>query len=115
MYTLQWTAGALADPDILRRVFHSKQAPPAGFNRGRYSNPQVDALLDAAAASEDQGRRLALYAEVQRIVAREVPYVSLWHKTNVAIAQRGLDGIRLTPVADFYFLKDVARVPSSAN
>jgi peptide/nickel transport system substrate-binding protein len=115
MYTLQWTAGALADPDILRRVFHSKQAPPAGFNRGRYSNPEVDRLLDEAAASEDQARRLELYADVQRIVAREVPYVSLWYKTNVAIAQRGLAGIHLTPVADFYFLKDVARVSSSTN
>jgi peptide/nickel transport system substrate-binding protein len=115
LYTLQWTAGALADPDILRRVFHSKQAPPAGFNRGRYSNPQVDALLDEASASADQSRRLELYAEVQRIVAREVPYVSLWYKTNVAVARRGLTGIHLTPLADFYFLKDVARVATATN
>ena len=34
MYTLQWAGGAAADPDILRRVFHSQQVPPAGFNRG---------------------------------------------------------------------------------
>lgn len=115
LYTLQWTAGALADPDILRRVFHSKQAPPAGFNRGRYSNPQVDALLDEASGSADQSRRLELYGEVQRIVAREVPYVSLWYKTNVAVARRGLTGIHLTPLADFYFLKDVARVASATN
>ncbi|HEX4348328.1 MAG TPA: ABC transporter substrate-binding protein, partial [Vicinamibacterales bacterium] len=33
LYTLQWTAGSMADPDILRRVCHSKQAPPIGFNR----------------------------------------------------------------------------------
>ena len=58
LFTLQWTAGALADPDILRRVFHSKQAPPAGFNRGRYSNPEVDALLDQAGNMEDSAERL---------------------------------------------------------
>ena len=40
LFTLQWTGGALADPDILRRVFHSTQVPPAGFNRGYYSNPR---------------------------------------------------------------------------
>src|SRR6185295_17168622 len=51
MYSLQWTAGSLADPDILRRVFHSKQVPPVGFNRGHYNNPRVDALLDEAAES----------------------------------------------------------------
>ena len=115
LFTLQWTAGALADPDILRRVFHSKQAPPAGFNRGRYSNPQVDALLDDADGTEDAPRRLALYAEVQRILARDVPYVSLWYKTNVAVAQRNLTGIRLTPLADFNFLKDVARIAAATN
>ena len=40
LYFLQWAGGALADPDILRRVFHSTQVPPAGFNRGHFSNPQ---------------------------------------------------------------------------
>ena len=34
LFTLQWVGGAVADPDILRRVFHSSQMPPAGFNRG---------------------------------------------------------------------------------
>lgn len=115
MFTLQWVGGAVADPDILRRVFHSSQTPPVGFNRGYYSNPRVDALLDEAMTSTDDVRRRELYAEVQRIIAREVPYISLWHRTNVAVAQRSLAGVRLTPVADFLFLKDVARVRSAAN
>ncbi len=32
MFTLQWVG--VTDPDILRRVFHSQQVPPVGFNRG---------------------------------------------------------------------------------
>ncbi len=115
LFTLQWTAGALADPDILRRVFHSKQAPPDGFNRGRYSNPEVDAALDAAGDAQDPAQRLELFAQVQRLIARDVPYVSLWYKTNVVIAQRNLTGVHITPLADFYFLKDVARVAAAAN
>ena len=110
LYTLQWAQGALADPDILRRVFHSAQVPPIGFNRGFYSNPRVDALLDEAGASTDEERRRRLYAEVQRIVARDVPYISLWHIRNFVVAQRTLTGISLTPIGDFLFLKDVARV-----
>jgi peptide/nickel transport system substrate-binding protein len=115
LFTLQWTAGALADPDILRRVFHTTQAPPVGFNRGHYSNPTVDALLDRATDTDDAASRIALYSEVQRIVAEEVPYVSLWHKVNVAVAQRALTGVRISPMADFYFLKDVARVVAPTN
>jgi peptide/nickel transport system substrate-binding protein len=115
MFTLQWTAGSLADPDILRRVFHSQQVPPNGFNRGHYSNPRVDALLDAASRTEDVDRRLELYGEVQRLVAADVPYVSLWWKTNVAVARRNLSGVRLTPLGDYLFLKDVSRVATATN
>lgn len=115
LYFLQWTAGSLADPDILRRVFHSNQVPPSGFNRGRFSDPEIDRLLDEASASIDEPRRLALFQEVQRRLAREVPYISLWYKTNVAVAQKTLAGVRLTPLADFLFLKDVARVSAAGN
>lgn len=110
IYSLQWTAGSLADPDILRRVFHSKQTPPAGFNRGHYSNPRVDALLDETAASTDEAHRLALFQDVQRLLYVDVPYISLWNKTNFVIGQQSLDGLRVSTLADLMFLKDVSRL-----
>jgi len=109
LFTLQWVGGAVADPDILRRVFDSRQVPPAGFNRGHFRDPRLDQLIDAATTSTDEAERRALYAAVQHIVAEEAPYISLWYKTNVAVAQRSLIGIHLLPTADFSFLKDVAR------
>jgi len=113
LYTLQWTAAALADPDILRRVFHSSQVPPAGFNRGGYHNRELDGLLERAAASQDDTVRKALYAEAQRRIAEDLPYIHLWHKTNFAIARRGLSGVALNPYADFLFLRHVARDPAA--
>ena len=116
MYTLQWVGGAVADPDILRQVFHSQQMPPRGFNRGFYDNPQLDALLETASVETDSVRRLALFGDVQRILADQVPYISLWTKTNVVIAQRSIAGVRLSPFADFFFLKDVGRsTPAATN
>jgi peptide/nickel transport system substrate-binding protein len=109
MFTLQWPGGAVVDPDILRRVFHSDQIPPVGFNRGYFSNPQVDRLLDEATTSTDENRRRTLYGEAQRIIAEQAPYISLWYKVNVAVARRDLTGIHLVPTADFTFLKDVSR------
>jgi peptide/nickel transport system substrate-binding protein len=109
MYTLQWVGGAVTDPDILRRVFHSTQVPPVGFNRGYFHDDRVDRLLDAAAAATTESERLALYDEVQKIVAEQAPYISLWYKTNVTVAARSLSGIHLAPTADLAFLKDVAR------
>ena len=112
LFTLQWVGGAVADPDILRRVFHSSQVPPAGFNRGYFKDARVDRLLDQAAVTTDEASRRALYADVQRIVAEEAPYISLWCKTNAAVARRDLTGIHILPIADFTFLKDVARESS---
>lgn len=109
MYVLQWTAGSLADPDILRRVFHSKQVPPEGFNRGHFSDLRVDALLDEAAVSVDETRRLELFQETQRLLAVELPYISLWNKTNFIVAQQSLSGVRVSALADLTFLKDVSR------
>jgi peptide/nickel transport system substrate-binding protein len=113
LFTLQWPGGALADPDILRRVFHSTQTPPTGFNRGHFQNAEVDRLLDEAATELNPAVRMELWAKVQQVIAHEVPYISLWHKTNFIVAQRSLTGIHLSPTADFYFLRDVARTTTA--
>ena len=110
MFTLQWVGGAVADPDILRRVFHSQQVPPIGFNRGYYSNPEVDRALDRAQLSNDEAERKRLYGIAQRLIAEDVPYVSVWTKTNVAVTQARIGGLRLVPTADFSVLKDVYRL-----
>ncbi len=108
--TLQWVG--VSDPDMLRRVFHSAQMPPAGFNRGFYSDPDVDRLIDRATMETDDTVRRPLFAEAQRRIAEDAPYISLWYKTNVAIAQPDLEGIRLSPAAEFSFLRNVSRTHS---
>jgi peptide/nickel transport system substrate-binding protein len=106
MYTLQWVG--VADPDMLRRVYHSHQTPPAGLNRVHYSDVEVDRLIEAASSASGDQRR-ALYAQAQRLIAADVPGVSLWYKTNVAVFQPDLEGVRPSPIADFLFLKNVHR------
>jgi peptide/nickel transport system substrate-binding protein len=109
MYSLQWVGGALADPDILRRVFHSQQVPPAGFNRGHFTDPEVDRLIDEASKATDYESRKRLYGEVQKLLAQAAPYISLWHRTNFALSDPQMSGIRLSPQGDFTFLRNVSR------
>lgn len=113
LVTLQWVG--VSDPDMLRRVFHSQQMPPVGFNRGSYSNPEVDRLIDEATVATDDETRARLYRDVQKLVAQEAPYISLWYKTNVAIARPDLTGIRLSPLAEFTFLREVTRSQLTAR
>ncbi len=100
-----WTE--IADPDIYRLRFHSRYRPPAGFNRGGYRNPEVDRLIERGAATADEGRRRAIYAGIQRLLARDLPYVSLWHRDVAAIMRTRVRGFRLTSGADFYPLREV--------
>jgi peptide/nickel transport system substrate-binding protein len=109
MATAQWAGGALADPDILRRVFASTQMPPVGFNRGHFSDPRVDALIERATRSTDDNERHALYGQVQARIAELVPYISLWHKTNVVVAQPDIEGVTVSPSMDFRFIHDLSR------
>jgi peptide/nickel transport system substrate-binding protein len=107
MYTAQFVG--VTDPDMLRRVYHSAQVPLAGFNRVHYANAAVDRLIDQASAAIDDEARRALYGAVQQAVASDVPYIPLWYKTNVAVYQPQIQGVRLSPIADFTFLKNVYR------
>src|SRR5215204_1318244 len=103
--SLQWVGGAVIDPDILRRVFHSSQVPPAGFNRGYYRNAAVDQLLDRAGAALDEQDRKALYAKAQRVIAEEAVYIPIWNRVNVVVARKSLTGVHLTPSINFSMLK----------
>jgi len=107
LYTLQYVG--VTDPDMLRRAFLSTQVPPVGFNRGHYANPEVDDLITRATQSLDETERRDLYREVQRLIADDLPYVSLWAKTNVAVSRADLDGVTLSPIAEFSFLRHVRR------
>ena len=94
-------------------MFHSRQVPPSGFNRGHYSNPEVDTMLDAATVSVDEAERRRLYSAAQRQIAVDAPYISLWYKTNVAVYRSNLRNVYLNPTADILFLRHVAREPIS--
>src|SRR5688572_10195099 len=107
MYALQWVG--VTDPDMLRRLYHSEQVPPVGFNRTYYSNPDVDRLIDLATTALTDEDRRTYYSEVQKIVADDVPAVSLWYKTNIAVTRPNISGMRLSAQADFLALKDVKK------
>lgn len=51
------------------------------FNAGRYSNPKLDALIDAMRIEPDLTRRRAMVATVLRLVAEDLPFVPLYRRT----------------------------------
>ncbi|MGB8011704.1 MAG: ABC transporter substrate-binding protein [Terriglobales bacterium] len=104
VYSLRWIGGN-EDPDIFDTAFHSRNFPPAGRNRSFYSNPQVDHLIDQARRETDQDLRKHLYAEVQEILAHEVPAINLWYLDNVLVHTRRVQNVTLNPSGNYDFLK----------
>lgn len=103
-YSLRWIGGN-EDPDIFDTVFHSTNIPPKGRNRSFYSNPRVDALIDRARRERDQAVRKRLYAELQEVLAQDMPYVNLWYFDNVLVHSKRVRGITLNPSGNYNFLK----------
>jgi peptide/nickel transport system substrate-binding protein len=107
MATLQWVD--TSEPDLYHYIFHSDSIPASeppfsGGNRGGYSNPEVDALIETGRRTLDVEARSEIYRRIQRILAEEVPYVSLWHEDNFVITNRGVVGYEMTPNARFRYL-----------
>ena len=110
IFSLRWIGGN-EDPDIFDFVFNSAKAPPKGSNRGFYRNPQVDALIAQGLAETDQTKRMRIYAELQRIVAEDLPYINLWYYDNVLVHSKRMADIALSPSGNYNFLKTAALNP----
>jgi peptide/nickel transport system substrate-binding protein len=104
MYGLRWIGGN-EDPDIFEYAFHSAKFPPNGANRGFYSNPKVDALIDRARREVNPAVRKPLYTEVQRALAEDLPYIDLWYLDNVMVHTRRVRNLKLNPAGNYDFLK----------
>jgi peptide/nickel transport system substrate-binding protein len=110
MYGLRWIGGN-EDPDIFEYAFHSAKFPPNGANRGFYSNPKLDALIDKARREIDPNARKPLYAEVQRILAEDLPYIDLWYLDNVMVHTRRVRNLKLNAAGNYDFLRTAELAP----
>jgi len=98
LYSLAWIG--IRDPDLQRVVFHSAMTPPAGSNRGYFASSRMDRLTARGRLESDPVRRRAIYARVQRLSARALPYVPLWWPKNVVVMSTRLDNFTPHPAGD---------------
>jgi len=104
VYSLRWIGGN-EDPDIFEYVFHSDKFTPHGANRCFYSNKHLDQLINEARMELDQDKRKQLYAEIQQILAEDLPSINLWYYDNVLVCNRRVSNVTLSPAGDYNFLK----------
>jgi peptide/nickel transport system substrate-binding protein len=58
-------------------------------NRGRYSNPKLDALLDQALSTVDDARREKLLQQATEVAMADVGIITLYHQENLWATRKG--------------------------
>ena len=105
----QWVGGN-QDPIFYRDLFASSEIPTetrASRNRSRYSNPELDKILEEAANTYDHAKAKPLYEKAQEIISRDSPIFPLWYQANMVIARKNVGNIHVNASGDWGFVKDV--------
>jgi peptide/nickel transport system substrate-binding protein len=63
--------------------------------------------MEAGRHTLEREERRRIYADLQRLMARELPVIPLWHEDNVAVLNRDVEGFVVLPNA---YLSPLARV-----
>jgi peptide/nickel transport system substrate-binding protein len=76
-YGVVWWPSLATPFDFLWTLFATSAQGSAGYNFTYYSSPQFDNVLNKATAEPDETKRMQLYAQAQRIVVEDAPYIFL--------------------------------------
>jgi peptide/nickel transport system substrate-binding protein len=86
-----WYSGT--DPDDSTQLT-CDQVAPRGFNWSRYCNREMDDAQRAALSHYDRPTRKRAYSIIERVLARDVPFVYLWWPRQIQAVNTDLAGFR---------------------
>ena len=99
LYGLTWVG--IKTPEIYTKVFGTAFTPPNGFNRGRFADAKLDALL-----------RQENWQAVTRHVHEQLPYIPLWYEGQAAAMRQDIQGYHPKPDGNW---DDLATIKRSAT
>lgn len=102
--------GGNQDPIFLKDLFTTGRIPGPGVaccNRGRYSNPEVDKLIEQAINEVDRAKAKELYIKAWGLISTDMPLLPLWYPANIAVYNRRLENVKMNASGDWTFLKDI--------
>lgn len=91
--TLGWTSGIETD---IYQMFHSSQSKDGGDNFIQYSNPELDKLVEQARATVDEGKRMPLWQQAERILYEDQPYTFLVRRQTLAFIDKRIHNLQMT-------------------
>jgi len=99
-------AGVLIDPDELYLPLYSTSPR----NVTGYANPDMDRLLDEGRRTVDLDKRKQVYAQIQQIIAQDVPAFYAWDRPFVSVTSTKYTGYKNTILSFFNELEEWSQV-----
>ena len=87
------------DPDNFYSLVIKSGGP---INTVQYSNPDVDALIDKAAASSDDAERKDIYRQIRTTVTADAPLVFVHYETLNYLMNKTVTGSGITPTLSLH-------------
>ena len=97
MFWLGWWADYPDPENFLFPLFHSSNHGASG-NRSRYTNKEVDRLIEAGQRALNISERNEYYRSAEKIITEEAPWVFFWHKTDFTLRQPYLKNYKIYPI-----------------
>lgn len=73
-----------------------------GSNSGKYSNPELDKLLDSGRESFEQAQRKVIYDQVQELVAADAALIPVFHVSQVNVGRAELKNYAVHPTETYW-------------
>ncbi len=102
-----WVGGN-QDPIFLKDLFASSEIPTekrVALNRGRYSNKEVDELLDNALKELDREKAKEYYVKAWEKISADAPFIPLWYPKNMIVASNNVENIQMNASGDWDFVR----------
>jgi peptide/nickel transport system substrate-binding protein len=101
-FLIGWSCGDGDASAFLDGIAHTYDADKGfgRYNRGRYSNPKVDQLIEAAGATVKQEERLRDMKAAQRLILADAAFIPLHFQVDLYAKSKKLDW---NPPANHYF------------
>lgn len=80
-----------SDPDVL--PYYHSTAAGKGFNIPGFKDAKLDDLLKQGQAASEPEQRKAIYRQLQRYMADNLPYIFLWYPEEIDVISTSLQGV----------------------
>lgn len=97
MAFLGWGVATMDADYALYELFYSGNWAPS-FNLGFYKNDEVDRLLAAGRNTADLAERQAIYAEAQRLIWEDAPWIFLHSESMLTGIRKNVEGFVVHPL-----------------